>query len=328
MSEDDDNDTPATDTPDNGDQCAAILMKGGPDDSTREIQETFDFWRYTTDTKEILAADDCRLVMADTAEELQRKLDAKYIAPPGCSYLLDGSHEICLSCTIKESRWTGYTRSIMNRKTLGGWVVLKYPLVVDYIDHDQVRQLTIQYGPVLLHKDDANPAKLLDAGFSPVGGGFELTKVRWNPKAVALRGWRKQVREVEVQWVDKFDESLLQRFADCFNPCYWNKFPFSGILGFEDKSPSIHSIREYMKLAQRLRPGSRPWRKADYSGGTYYTAVRVKYKTAPEALLPSIRTALKKGDIGQTPVAKIVLSETEERRENHPTIPILPYKPP
>ena len=49
---DDDNDTPATDS---GDQFAAILMKGGIEGQDREIQETFDFWRYTTDTKEILA---------------------------------------------------------------------------------------------------------------------------------------------------------------------------------------------------------------------------------------------------------------------------------
>jgi len=314
------------DRPPEAEHFAAILFKGGPEGTTREIQEEFDFWAYVTDPKVILKADDNRLLMADSAEELYRKLNDKFPAPPGCSFLLGGNHEICVNWDERKGRWGGPGRREYNRKTYRGWVVLKCPLVTEFVDRDQVRQLCVQYGPMLLCKDDTDAVKLREDGFSPVGGGHGLTKVRWNPQAVALRDWRAKAKSVEAMWVSEFDEGALRAFLKCFNPYYWRGFPFSDILGHEDKDPDKHTFWQYIKLARRLRAGARPWRKVAFESGGY-RGNSANYVLALTNLLPFIRTVLKRGELFDKPIARFLFRDAQALKMVVPPIPQIPPKP-
>ena len=106
------------------DQYAAILYRGGREGSAREIQEEFDLWVFTTSTEVILKAKDDRIIMADTLDDLQRRLDARYPAPPACSLLKHDVHTIRLNWVKQEDRWGHSRRSEYTRKQIRGWVVL------------------------------------------------------------------------------------------------------------------------------------------------------------------------------------------------------------
>ena len=100
------------------DQYAAILYRGGREGSAREIQEEFDLWVFTTSTEVILKAKDDRIIMADTLDDLQRRLDARYPAPPACSLLKHDVHTIRLNWVKQEDRWGHSSRSEYKRKQI------------------------------------------------------------------------------------------------------------------------------------------------------------------------------------------------------------------
>src|ERR1035437_7242115 len=160
-------------------------------------------------------------------------------------------------------------------------------------------------------------------GISPVPGCFGNIKVRWNPKAVKLREWRKQVQEIQKLHTASFEGHILTAIAKCVAPNNWpSTMPFSAVLGSTECGGHPSCIFNCIELARRLKPGSNPWRTGTgYSGSS--TIV-----TGIEAAKPYIRYIIQNGEgDDQKKLARWLLREAKALKIDIPPIPVIPPKP-
>lgn len=321
-------------------QHAAILFHGGPEDSDeREILETYDFWAYTTDPAIICAADDNRLIMADSQHELQTLVEARNPTHPNCLLVEFARVEITTGLEEKVHGWRRRRRRYHERTKLAGWVVLKTPKLRESLEEDQVRDFCVEHGPVLMDSDDIRHAfgseeGLMAAGFSPIPGEQGYTKVFFNPKAVVLRKWRKMVRETEAKFVTQFPNHIMLKLGYVVNPTNWpSSMPFANLIdgvkgrqrggGWhstyrDDPEYDASIILEYIKLARALKKGSTPWRSNCTS----------QLKDAIRDGAPYIRFIIKNGKYDtDKAVARWLLREAKIAEIAVPSIPQVPAKP-
>lgn len=78
--------------------------------------------------------------------------------------------------------------------------------------------------------------------------------------------------------------------------------------------------------AQKLKPGSKPWRKVDYTEG-YHHGNTANYKEALAALLPFVQVVLRDCEEYNRELPQFVLAEAKAMKMTVPPIPALPPKP-
>src|ERR1035437_8827747 len=191
---------------------AAVLHRGGGP----VINEDFDFWFYTTDRQVMLKIEDeNRLIMADSKGKLELLLEARYPTLPGCTIIDPYNGPLHKRVNRRgaedEYRYNRRVRDGYSQYTkYSGWVVLNTPrLRAKDLDRDDLRDKLVQHKVLLLNPEDfeglGGKERLMATGISPVPGCFGNMKVRWNPKAVKLRDWRKTVKEVQALHLTQFD---------------------------------------------------------------------------------------------------------------------------
>lgn len=142
---------------------AAILMRGGKqkyEDYQEEFAQCdtfadFDFWKYTTDFEEIMAAPTDRLIVGTSKEEIEIELDAKYPNPHGLAMLLFGGVEVALTAEQHKSYHSKRSRRRYGYTRMQGWKVLDRPLVPsdDYESIEQLQTLSMEYDGLYIERD-------------------------------------------------------------------------------------------------------------------------------------------------------------------------------
>lgn len=306
---------------------AAVLWRGG-----HKINETFDFWHYTTDVKVMLKVDESRLIMADSQQELANMLDARYPTIPGCTLIdpyVGPLHIFIGEQKPGEHNWDYRRRrhgSYDRYTKYKGWVVLNTPHREEVVDRDHLRDLLVEHKVLLLSasqvEDLGGEARLMNEGFSPVPGGFGFSKIRWNPKAAGLRKWRAQVKAVEGLQIDQFNSDILNGLGTCTNPENWpSDIPFSHdiVSSHAGGGYTAQHILNLIALARRLRPGSTPWRSPNRG-----TSIREVIARA----LPYIRYIIKNGHYdSDKKLAKWLLREAKVAKLTVPPAPVIPPEP-
>src|ERR1035437_10046437 len=156
-------------------------------------------------------------------------------------------------------------------------------------------------------------------GISPVPGCFGNIKLRWNPKAVKLREWRKQVQEIQKLHTASFEGHILTAIAKCVAPDNWpSTMPFSNVLGSTECGGHPSCILKCIDLARRLKPGSNPGR----TGTGYSNSVTITYGI--ETAKPYIRYIIKHGeDDNQKKLARWLLREARVKKIEIPPISVI-----
>jgi len=170
--------------------------------------------------------------MAGSREKVELMLEARYPTLPGCT-LIDrykGSLHNRIRRKADENEWS-YRRRCRDEgysqyTKYDGWVTLSTPrLKAKDLDRDDLRDKLVQHKVLLLSPGDfeqlGGKEKLMATGISPVPGGFGNIKVRWNPKAVKLREWRKKVQEIQKLHITSFEGGVLTTIANCVAPRNW-----------------------------------------------------------------------------------------------------------
>jgi hypothetical protein len=171
----------------------AAIFYGGIDHGA-QIRESYDFWHYVQSVNEIVQHDSDRVLVAESRAGVEQLLATRYPTMPGCTRVIFHQNvAIDLSppeTAGRRNRW---------HSAVPGWVVLKYPLLADPQDIDQLRTLCVERGTLYVtagaYQKLGGQAVLGATGFVIRSGGPLYYCMTWNPKIQVIHARRDAQRQ-------------------------------------------------------------------------------------------------------------------------------------
>jgi hypothetical protein len=261
----------------------AILLKGGRGDfmpGTREylerdIHQQFDVWKLTEDFKELMAARDDRVLVAESESERRQMIENKHPAPAvGLTFL---------------QRFDDYVNISGNRhrdqEHVHGYKVLPHPWALKVESIETLQNLCIEHKSVFISDEVSRSLgggwhgnALKNKGFV-VYEGADLHRITFNPRNLELKGWRAEKEKVLQLLSGEFPDRNLHVLRLALCPSQWRSdHVMSKVLVACDRS-NVYTIMRLLEIVKKFLPKSRRtyYRTLTiYSSGHYHVNTSVK----------------------------------------------------
>lgn len=261
----------------------AILLKGGrgefmpgtPEYLERDIYQSFDVWKLTEDFKELMAARDDRVLVAESEAERRQMIENKHPAPAvHLTYL---------------QRFDDYVNTTGSRhrgqEHVHGYKILPYPLASEVESIDALQNLCIEHKSVYITDDVSRQlgggwhGNALKAKGFVVYEGSDLHRITFNPRNLELKAWRVEKERVAQLLAGEFPAASLHTLVKALCPSQWRTdHLISQVLVADDRS-TVHTVMRLLELAKRFLPKSKRtyYRNITiYSSKHYHSSVSVK----------------------------------------------------
>jgi len=274
--------------------AGAILHRGDGlklNSGDNHIHEDFDFWVIATNAAEIIKAEDDRVVVGDTIEDVEQRIRETYPTEEG-STRIDYCERVEVRFYYRDKEDRGYRRRDRHYRTeyVTGWQIMKYPVAVHPENRTELRMLCNAHDVILIETEDYNrlgqDGEYRAEGFTIASsGGGSYMKLRWNPKNAALQDHNIRVKTFKRFTTGELPNRVLYALGEMLNYNNWPEQPFGDVLKGVTKSPpedmvtrrkrlhnwnyhrpsstySPASLLSAINLAKKLRPGgnTKPWR--------------------------------------------------------------------
>jgi hypothetical protein len=268
----------------------AILLKGGrgscmqgtPEYLDCDIYQSFDVWKLTQDFKELMAARDDRVLVAESPTELRQMIENKHPAP---AYNMTCLQQFSDYVNTTSNRYSG-------QEHVHGYKVLPYPLAQEVESVEALQNLCIEHKSVFISDETSRAlgggyqgSNLKNKGFV-VYEGTDLHRVTFNPRNYELKAWREEKEKINQLLTGEFPSGSLNVLRLALCPSQWrSEHVISKVLVADDRS-TVYTIMRLLEIAKKFLPKSKRtyYRNLTIYNTKYYHA-HVEVKEAIKGML-------------------------------------------